>query len=268
MPRGQRYTPEQIALIDETLYEVDGNRKRAAEILGMSLAAILQQIQKHPDLRMKWSNSDDHDIPDADDPSREEPKLPDRKGQIVSNKDAKALSRSDEKNRMDASFRKLGLNDDQTKFLGNIEDLYGENMMGLIRQSVGGMAYTQANLQLLVKYLGEKVADIQQNPDKHWTTTADGVVLETPDQKLLKFVKTLTQIAAELRQGANDFARIDYIIKQAQSIADDTGKKSKKGKPGFSPQHLHLHQHQGDPKDSGPKEHPMKKAEKPGEKKG
>lgn len=154
-----RLTPNELALIDKALVASEGDRAKAAKLLGVAYVQISQAISRHPVLRSQWLQKDDNYVTPV--PS-ESPRLTDRHapGEVTTDDEvrADALTNVEKKlvavgpnKELNKSLQRLGFKGAEIEKLTTMEEFAGQHFTKTLSLLHGGIVRGAARLMLLME---------------------------------------------------------------------------------------------------------------------
>lgn len=145
----ERLTAEDIAKINRALEAMLGDRKNAAELLGMSLNRINAAIENHPALSARWKTT--NALLDGNTKADLSP-MANRRAPVplaLSPADRIAVELTVSEKKMSKSLAKLGFNHKEIEAISSVEEFAGQHFKDTLSIMHGGLLKSAMRLMML-----------------------------------------------------------------------------------------------------------------------
>lgn len=205
-----------------------GDRKLAAEALGLTGHELIARIAENQSLKVRWSATPAAAVSPADTLHREAvAEIKELGGELVDEKTAKALER--EERGLSAGLAGLGLSDKAAKLAMSFHQFQVKNFNRSASIVAGGLIRRYCENEVAIDELWEEVRE---------SRNADPVPGEVPrEQYLLNAITGLTAIQQKSYKLIVDAGLTSAIIAQKMAAlkSGERGGMKRVGKPGFGP---------------------------------
>lgn len=218
--------------VDLAMERAQGNRKHAAQMLGMEYQRLVNIIKTSPNLHSKWV-AVDHKAPNgfANEIHRDAPVTPFSNEQIAA---AEAVEKQDAL--LATGWKKLGFSTEQKNFLQTIQKEYTGNLRGTLDLTYGGMIHSYTKLLFVFEDLLKRIADVDEHPENYrrdMSTKAGDFEIKGPHEFRCELYDRLLAVSAELRKVNSDATKANWVRAQIQKISAGNEPGAKRKKPGW-----------------------------------
>ncbi len=214
--------------IHRALEQTEGNRRKAAEILGWSYETLKNKIYSCVDLKARWTHSETSETTEP--PSEVECISPNPLNAVLLEKQqemlAEMMRREDEKLR--TGLAGLGLDADEVKLAVELQAFNRDHFARSIDIISAGVTRTALKLQTRMDKIAKRVEYVSQQIEAIPGMTDERVAWVEEEKGLLEQYQIFADQLRKIMGQGYEAAKITALVRQRQS-------KKAKVTPGFQP---------------------------------
>lgn len=214
-----------IEQIEAAVEATNGDRKQAAEVLGINIQEIYDATRNSPKLRAMPSGKGrprrPKKAPTVEETLSARPDLP---VSVSEARLAAAIAEEDAKFRKGISNPAFGLSKEEIDFAASIQSFQGRHFINTVSMLSGGMSASAIRVMIKIQELSKRLTDGFSGADR----LEEERMVWSAFHKCCESLVSMAQTAAE---GMQIRAKIEVWKRQLQ----DQAQKKQRAKPGFAP---------------------------------